>query len=91
MSWDMKNIPASGTRDEVQVTSFFGGQDTGRCLQVGQWVDVKGDGEKKHQFIHLTHEQAMELVNRVRDWADGTATEHNPHGENQVTMWLSGE
>ena len=92
MSWEMKELPESGSRKEVHVTSFFGGQDTGRCLQLTQQVDVKGDGNMEVQFVHLTREQAMELVKRVTDWDDGTCNEHAPHGpDREPVILVSGE
>lgn len=82
MSWDLKAIRPSGNREEVRITSFSGGASAGRCLQLTQWVDTRGDGsEKQVQFVHLTKEQALELVNRIHDWDVGNVSEHDPHGK----------
>lgn len=81
MGWDLKRIKASGNRAKLHVTSFFGGKDTGRCLQITQHVDLKGDGNTEVQFIHLTREQAMTLVKRIKDWDSGKVSEHDPKGK----------
>lgn len=80
MTWEMKKIGADGQRGEVLVTSFFGGQDTGRCIQLTQ-TEKQWDGEEHTQFISLSRNQLMELVKRIDDWDSGKANEHNPLGE----------
>jgi len=80
MSWELKKIDAGHKKNEVFVTSFFGGEHDKRCLQLTQ-VAGEGSGiEGSTQFVQLSRAQLLELVKRINDWDSGAVSEYDPHG-----------
>ena len=88
MSWNAEDIKESRTSKKLGVTSFFGGENRGRCLQLTQWRDhdETGNGEQV-MHVSLNEAQMEELVQRFNDWKSGKISEHDPHGKHANGVW----
>jgi hypothetical protein len=62
MTTELKSMPVTGRNGQhtMYFTQFYGGVDNGRMLQVTQ----------NHQYVELTHYQALELAERLVKWAE---------------------
>jgi hypothetical protein len=65
MSTDLKTIEQDSRSREVFLTSFFGGADRGRCVQLTQ---IQPNEAHLAHFVQLTQGQSIDLVMTLIDW-----------------------
>jgi hypothetical protein len=60
--------------EDVSVTSFSGGRERGRCLQLTQ-ANVRGGRYVGTGHVQLDEDQAALLALDILDWLDGSRSE----------------
>ena len=77
MSTELETIEEHNTSPAVHATSFFGGRERGRCVQLTQSHRNSNDGLAIHgipaQMLTLNEKQAWHLIAVLREWLDGEA------------------
>jgi len=66
-----RNELTSKNSENVAVTSFSGGKDRGRCLQLTQSHRDTNSGWTDMGHVQLDKEQAMQLVADMTRWLAG--------------------
>ena len=82
MSTELPTIEQDSRSEEVSLTSFFGGADRGRCVQLTQSREdeVILDGASTPRavratgFVQLTQKQAIEAVAQLTMWLNENDT-----------------
>jgi hypothetical protein len=66
------NTLASDRNNDVDVNTFWGGNERGTCVQLNQHNDKKG-AEGQFVAIQLTREQARQLRYELDFWLESSA------------------
>lgn len=69
MSRDVGQTTEDGDRRAVTFTSFWGGTDNGRCLQMTQMHRRDGDMDR-FNAVQMTEQQVREAVQMMMDWLE---------------------
>jgi hypothetical protein len=63
-------LSTNGVNNSVSVTSFFGGTERQRCLQLTQCVSENVPTNGHFQFVQLDRGQALALARDILRWAN---------------------
>jgi len=66
-----RNELTSNNSEAISVTSFSGGKERGRCLQLTQAQRDTNSGWSDMSYVQLDKEQAMLLVADITRWLAG--------------------
>ena len=76
MSTELNEVPEQSTSPAISMTSFFGGIERGRCVQLTQSHRTP-EGFAAHgipaQSVALTRDQAERLICELSIWLDGAS------------------
>ena len=72
MSTELETIEENGTSPELSMTSFFGGTERGRCIQITQSHRNPNDGFPSHgipvQHVAINQAQARQMIEVLSEW-----------------------
>ena len=82
MSTELPTIERDSLSEEVSLTSFFGGVDRGRCVQLTQSREdevilnagIAPRAVRATGFVQLTQLQAIELIGELIPWLSENET-----------------
>lgn len=70
MSTEFEETKEHRGSNAVSMTSFFGGRERGRCLQLTQTGMGYGEGHNPCQMVQMTETQVRETMATMKEWLE---------------------